>query len=158
MKIAIGCDCAGATLLDAVRDVLNKRGLEVEDYGVPAEDCETIYPNVAQKVAERVASGDVERGILICGTGIGMCITANKVPGVRAAQVHDMYSAERAQLSNNAQIICMGGRVVGPVLGQRIVETWLDNQYVENERSGDKVNRMIEIDEEYRTARAASEA
>lgn len=158
MKLAIGCDCAGAPLLDAVRDVLKKRGIEVEDYGVPSEDCETIYPNVAQKVAERVASGEVDRGILICGTGIGMSITANKVPGVRAALVHDMYSAERAQLSNNAQVLTMGARVVGPVLGQRIVETWLDNQYVENERSGDKVNRMIEIDDEYRALRAKTEA
>jgi ribose 5-phosphate isomerase B len=149
MKLAIGCDSAGAPLLKVVREVLQNRGIEFEDYGVP-EDSDEIYPNVAKTVAERVSSGDVDRGVLICGTGIGMCITANKVPGVRAALCHDTYSAERAQLSNNAQVLTMGARVIGPVLGEKIVETWLDNQYVDNERSGSKVRRMIEIDDELR--------
>ena len=152
MKLAIGCDSAGAPLLDVVRKVLSERGIEFEDYGV-APDGSEIYPNIAKTVGERVANGDVERGVLVCGTGIGMCITANKVPGVRAALVHDTYSAERAQLSNNAQVITMGARVIGSELGRSIVEIWLDNQYEENERSGDKVNRMIEIDEEYRGKR-----
>lgn len=87
--------------------------------------------------------------MLVCGTGIGMSITANKVPGVRAALVHDTYSAERAQLSNNAQVIMMGARV--------IVETWLDAQYEDNERSASKVNRMDEIDREYRAKTRADE-
>ncbi len=157
MKLAIGCDSAGAPLLEVVRQVLNERGIEFEDYGVDANSKE-IYPNVAKTVGDRIAEGEVDRGVLICGTGIGMCITANKVPGIRAALCHDTYSAERAQLSNDAQVITMGARVIGPVLGQKIVETWLDNQYVANERSGDKVRRMIEIDEEYRGARATEEA
>ena len=149
MKLAIGCDSAGAPLLDVVRDVLRERGIDFEDYGV-VEDSDEIYPNIAKTVSERVASGDVDRAVLVCGTGIGMSITANKVPGVRAALCHDTYSAERAQLSNNAQVITMGSRVIGPVLGQKIIETWLDNQYVDNERSGSKVRRMVEIDEEMR--------
>jgi D-erythrulose 4-phosphate isomerase len=90
-----------------------------------------------------------KRSVLVCGTGIGMSITANKVPGVRAALVHDTYSAERAQLSNNAQVIMMGARV--------IVETWLDAQYEDNERSASKVNRMDEIDREYRAKTRADE-
>ena len=89
-------------------------------------------------------------GVLICGTGIGMSITANKIPGVRAALVHDTYSAERAQLSNNAQVITMGARVIGSDVAERILTTWLDAEYVDNERSGPKVKRMIEIDNESR--------
>jgi ribose 5-phosphate isomerase B len=153
MKLAIGCDCAGAPLLDAVRDVLKERGIEFEDFGVPTNDCETLYPDVAETVAKKVAAGEVDRGILICGTGIGMSITANKVPGVRAALCNDPYSAERAQLSNNAQVLTMGARVIGSELGKSIARAWLDVQYVENERSGDKVQRMIEIDESYRHER-----
>lgn len=152
MKLAIGADSAGVPLLEIVRKVLDERGIEYEDYGV-TPDNDQIYPDVAVTVSERVAAGEVDRGVLVCGTGLGMSITANKVPGVRAALVHDTYSAERAQLSNNAQVITMGARVIGPVLAQKIVETWLDHQYVENERSGSKVRRMIEIDEEYRTGR-----
>jgi ribose 5-phosphate isomerase B len=150
MKLAIGCDNAGVPLLDVVRQVLKDRGIEFEDYGVDAND-PTLYPDVAKQVAERVAGGAVDRGVLVCGTGIGMSITANKVPGVRAALVHDTYSAERAQLSNDAQVITMGSRVIGPELAKAIVEKWLDSQYEDNERSSPKVKRMIEIDEELRS-------
>ena len=152
MKLAIGCDNAGAPLLAVVRDVLKERGIEFEDFGVSETD-PTMYPDVALTVSERVASGEVDRGVLVCGTGIGMSITANKVPGVRAALVHDTYSAERAQLSNNAQVITMGARVIGPELARRIVETWLDVQYEDTPRSASKVHRMDEIDEQFRTAR-----
>ncbi len=150
MKLAIGCDSAGAPLLKEVRAILQERGIEFEDYGVDENDKASLYPDVARTVGERIRQGEADRGVLICGTGIGMSISANKVPGVRAALTHDTYSAERAQLSNNAQIITMGARVIGPHLARSIVETWLDNQYVENERSGPKVNRMIEIENEYR--------
>ena len=152
MKLAIACDNAGAPLLAVVRDVLKERGIEFEDFGVSETD-PTMYPDVALTVSERVASGEVDRGVLVCGTGIGMSITANKVPGVRAALVHDTYSAERAQLSNNAQVITMGARVIGPELARRIVETWLDVQYEDTPRSASKVHRMDEIDEQFRTAR-----
>jgi ribose 5-phosphate isomerase B len=152
MKLAIGCDNAGASLLAVVRDVLTQRGIEFVDFGV-SEDDSTMYPDVALEVSRRVADGSVERGILVCGTGIGMSITANKVPGVRAALVHDTYSAERAQKSNDAQVIAMGARVIGPELGRKIVETWLDSQF-EGGRSAPKVDRMNEIDAEYRHDRA----
>lgn len=152
MKLAIGCDSAGAPLLDVVREVLTERGIEFEDYGVEGDD-PSMYPDIAKTVADRIASGEVERGVLVCGTGIGMSITANKVPGVRAALVHDTYSAERAQLSNNAQIITMGARVIGGYVGRAIVEAWLDAEWVENQRSGPKVARMNEIDGAYRSNR-----
>lgn len=148
MRLAIGCDNAGAPLLQAVREVLQKRGVDFEDYGVAADD-PTLYPDVALTVSQRIASGECERGILVCGTGIGMSITANKVPGIRAALVHDTYSAERAQKSNNAQVITMGSRVIGSELGKRIVETWLDSQY-EGGGSAPKVARMDAIDAEFR--------
>jgi ribose 5-phosphate isomerase B len=150
MKLAIGCDNAGAPLLAVVREVLNARGIEFDDFGVSADD-PALYPDVALEVSRRVADGSVDRGVLVCGTGIGMSITANKVPGVRAALVHDTYSAERAQKSNNAQIITMGARVIGPELGKKIVETWLDSHF-EGGGSAPKVARMDAIDAEYRGA------
>ncbi len=152
MKLAIGCDDAGAPLLEMVREVLKARGIEFEDYGVSTED-KTLYPDVALHVSERVASGACDRGILVCGTGIGMSITANKVPGIRAALVHDTYSAERAQLSNNAQIITMGSRVIGSELARKIVDTWLDVQYDPASRSEPKVQRINEIDHQFRYER-----
>jgi ribose 5-phosphate isomerase B len=151
MKLAIGCDNAGTPLLEVVREVLKERGIEYLDFGVDTTD-PTLYPDVALTVAEKVASGEVERGVLVCGTGIGMSITANKVPGVRAALVHDTYSAERAQKSNDAQVITMGARVIGPELAKKIVETWLDSEFKEGS-STPKVRRMNEIDEQFRTAR-----
>jgi ribose 5-phosphate isomerase B len=151
MKVAIGCDNAGTPILDVVRDVLQARGIEIVDFGVESDD-PTLYPDVALAVSEKVASGEAARGVLVCGTGIGMSITANKVPGIRAALVHDTYSAERAQKSNNAQIITMGARVIGPELAKKIVETWLDSEFKDGS-STPKVNRMNEIDAQFRGER-----
>ena len=150
MRIAIGCDDAGEPLLNVVEELLKAYPeVEVEDFSAPTSDREEYYPDVAERVANAVASGQFERGILVCGTGIGMAITANKVPGIRAAQCHDTYSAERARKSNNAQILTMGARVIGPELGKSIVDIWLDSEFDENSRSGPKVKRMIEIDDRY---------
>lgn len=151
MKLSIGCDNAGVPLLNVVREVLKERGIEYNDYGV-TEDDQTLYPDVAKQVAVDVSEGKVDRGVLVCGTGIGMCITANKVPGVRAALTHDTYSAERAELSNHAQVITMGARVIGPELAKAIVNIWLDSTFVDG-RSTPKVARMNEIDEEFRGKR-----
>lgn len=156
MKLAIGCDDAGVPLLRVVREVLQERGIEYADYGVDVQT-PMIYPDVALQVAEQIVSGKCDRGILVCGTGIGMSITANKVPGIRAALVHDTYSAERAQLSNNAQVMTMGARVIGPELAKKIVQTWLDVQYVDNSRSGPNVHRVDEIDNQFRAGRAQAE-
>jgi len=110
------------------------------------------YPEVAQDVAERVASGEFERGILVCGTGIGVAITANKVPGIRAAQAHDTYSAERAIKSNNAQILTMGSRVIGPELAKSIVDAWLQAVWDETSPSARKVAKIMAVEEQKRSA------
>lgn len=151
MRIAIGCDDAGEPLLTVVREYIREAHPEIEitDLSQPPEDRVEYYPDVAERVALAVARQGYERGILICGTGIGMAITACKIPGIRAALCHDTYSAERARKSNNAQIITMGARVIGPELGKTIIEAWLQSEYRENTRSEPKVKRMIEIDRKY---------
>ena len=151
MRIALGCDEAGLPLMEVVRSLLNERQFEVKDFGVYNTD-PVDYPDIGLIAAEAVASGECERGILICGTGIGMCITANKVPGVRAALCHDTYSAERARKSNDAQVLTMGARVIGSELGKKIVEVWLESDFAGG-RSVPKVAKMNAVDEKYRAAR-----
>ena len=150
MRIAIGCDDAGAPLLEALGEYLQARaGVVLEDLSAPTSSREEYYPDVAERVANAVAAGRCERGLLVCGTGIGMSITANKVPGIRAALCHDTYSAGRARMSNDAQILTMGARVIGPELGKAIVATWLQSEFDESSPSGPKVQRMNEIDQRY---------
>jgi ribose 5-phosphate isomerase B len=152
MRIAIGCDEAGLVLLDVIREQLKEKGIEVQDFGVHNTD-PVDYPDIGVKVAEAVAAGESERGILICGTGIGMSITANKVPGVRAALCHDTYSAERARKSNDAQVITMGARVIGPELAKAIINAWLESDFAGG-RSAPKVAKMNAVDERYRQQRS----
>ena len=128
MTIAIGCDEAAYALKEALKEELASLGLEVTDYGT--HDAKPVlYPDIAVSLAKQVAAGRHERGILLCGTGIGVAISANKVPGVRAAQCHDVYSAERARKSNDAQILCMGARVIGPELAKTILKAWLASEW-----------------------------
>jgi RpiB/LacA/LacB family sugar-phosphate isomerase len=151
MKLAIGADDAGESLLSVVRELLrDDPNVEFVDLSV-AQSSDTVdyYADVAERVALAVAHGEAERGILICGTGLGVAMTACKIPGIRAATCHDVYSAERAVLSNNAQILTMGGRVIGPELAKSIVNAWLKVRYVEGTRSAPKVQRMIEIERKY---------
>ena len=126
--IAIGADEAGVALKQRLIDELQRAGIEVADYGC-GEDETVDYPDVALAVAEAIAAGEHSRGILICGTGIGMAIAANKVPGVYAAQVHDPYSAERSRKSNNAQVMTLGARVVGQELAVSLVRIWLESEF-----------------------------
>ena len=128
MTIAIGCDEAAFDLKLTLMDYLATRGVEVEDYGCP-DKSPVLYPNIAATVARAIRDGKHERGILLCGTGIGMAISANKVEGIRAAQAHDTYSAERARKSNDAQIITLGARVVGPELAKSILAAWLEAEF-----------------------------
>jgi ribose 5-phosphate isomerase B len=148
MRIALGCDEVGLPLLQVIREQLSTRDVEVIDFGVHTTD-PVLYPNVALQVAQAVAAGDCDRGILVCGTGIGMSITANKVPTVRAALCHDTYSAERARKSNDAQVLTMGSRVIGSEVAKQIVNAWLASEF-EGGGSLPKVVRMKEIDEELR--------
>jgi ribose 5-phosphate isomerase B len=142
MKIAVGADSAGKPLLDVIEAHLRSK---------PAHDVSNLsesgfYADLAAHLAHRVKDGAFERGILICGTGIGVCIAANKVPGIRAALTHDTYSAERAAKSNNAQIITMGARVIGPELAKAIVDTWLASAFDPEGPSAANVEAINRLD------------
>ena len=148
MEIAIGADEAAYDLKETLKAWLAGKGVDVVDYGA-FDKSPVLYPDIAVKVAEAIAAGKHPRGILMCGTGIGMAISANKVPGVRAATCHDTYSAERARKSNDAQILTMGARVIGPELAKTIVDAWLKSEF-EGGGSTRKVERMAEYDEKFR--------
>lgn len=148
MKIVIGCDNLAVGLKEKIKKHLEEKGVDFVDIGVK-EDETTDYPEIALEAAERVASNEFDRGILICGTGLGMAIAANKVPGVRAATVADVYSAERAMKSNNAQIITMGTLTVGPELAKMLVDAWLNSEF-QGGRSLPKVEKINNIDTKYR--------
>jgi ribose 5-phosphate isomerase B len=143
--IALGADDAALELKAKLIEHLKSKGIAVEDYG---EKNSALYPDVALEVAQAVAAGKHNRAILMCGTGIGMAITANKVPGIRAAVCHDVYSTERSRKSNDCQIMAMGSRVVGEELAKSLVDAWLESEY-QGGRSAPKVERMKQIDEQF---------
>jgi ribose 5-phosphate isomerase B len=147
--IGIGSDNAGASLRHLVAGHLREQGYEIADAGV--DDESRSYPSVAFEVAEHVAGGRYQRAILICGTGIGVSIAANKVPGVYAALCHDTYSAERARKSNSAQVLALGARVVGPQLALSIVDAWLASEF-EGGPSAAKVADLAAGEERYAQA------
>lgn len=144
MKIAIDCDDAAIELKQVLITHLKELGVEVTDLNVLGNR-RTDYPDIAYNLASQVAAGSFERGILLCGTGLGMAMVANKVPGVFAGTCHDVYSAERLCKSNNAQVLTMGARVIGPELAKTIVAAWVRSSF-EGGRSLPKVSRMHEID------------
>lgn len=147
-KIVIGADHLGLPLKDLVRDYLREKGFAVDDMGV-SDASPVDYPDVGRAVAETIAEGRYERGILICGTGAGMAIVANKVPGVRAVAVNDPYTAERAVASNNAQIITMGSQIVGPEVAKKLIDIWLNSEF-QGGRSAPKVAKIEQLDQRYR--------
>lgn len=147
MKLAIGCDEAAYQLKTILIQHLLDRGIEAEDFGAD-QGQNVLYPDIAYTVADAVAAGRYERGILLCGTGIGMAICANKVPGIRAAVCHDPFSAERARKSNNAQILCMGQRVIGEELAKYLTDIWLNCDF-QGGGSAPKVERMMALEKEH---------
>ena len=142
MKIALGADSAGKPLIDVIEAHLNAKGVHV----VTNLSQSGFYADLSAKVGAEVVNGNFDRAILCCGTGIGVCIAANKVPGIRAALTHDTYSAERAAKSNNAQIITMGARVIGPELAKVIVDTWLASEFDPNGSSAGNVEAINRLD------------
>lgn len=148
--IAIGCDHMGLDLKTILAAHLREKGWEVADMGV-ADASPVDYPDIGVKLAEAVGQGKYPRGILVCGTGAGMAITANKVPGVRAVQVMDPYTAERAMASNNAQVITFGQQIVGPSVAKMLTDIWLAAEF-QGGRSAPKVAKMDAIDAKYRKA------
>ncbi|NND89554.1 MAG: RpiB/LacA/LacB family sugar-phosphate isomerase [Granulosicoccus sp.] len=150
MKIAVAGDSAGEPLANTLADYLAARqDLRVTDLSSPGTGSVELYANLADRVCTRLLGGDFDRAILVCGTGIGVCISANKVPGIRAALTHDTYSAERAALSNNAQVITLGARVIGPELAKSIVTAWLRQQFDPDGRSAANVQAIDGLDSKY---------
>lgn len=146
--IVIGSDHFGRHLKNALRDHLIAKGFQVDDMGVNSDD-PVDYPDVGAQVAEIVGAGKYDRGILICGTGAGMAIVANKIPNVRAVCVTDPYTAERARASNDAQIITFGSQVMGVETAKKLVDIWLDSEF-QGGRSLSKVIKLKQLDEKYR--------
>ncbi|WP_010531841.1 ribose 5-phosphate isomerase B [Lentibacillus jeotgali] len=141
MKIGIGSDHNGFEFKEEIRQFVEEiTDHELVDYG--CYSCDAVdYPDVAFDVSQAISEGELDRGILICGTGIGVSIAANKYPGIRAALAHDPYAAERAQLSNNAQIITMGAQIIGAKVGKKVVEAYLNVEWAEgSKRKVDKIN------------------
>lgn len=148
MKIAVAGDSAGEGLAKVLADYLKDR-FEVFEVSRTDAGLDDFYANLSDRVANGVLDGTYDKAILVCGTGIGVCISANKVPGIRAALTHDTYSAERAALSNNAQIITMGARVIGSELAKTIVDSFLAQRFDENGRSASNVAAIDEVDTKY---------
>lgn len=140
--IALGCDHGGFALMKEVISYLEKNNLEYKNFGCYDEKS-VDYPVYAKSVASAVSAGECEKGILICGTGIGISIAANKVPGIRCALCTDCFSAEATRQHNDANILAMGGRVVGPGLAVKIVDTFLNTAFSEDERHKRRIS-MIE--------------
>ncbi|PIE36224.1 RpiB/LacA/LacB family sugar-phosphate isomerase [candidate division KSB3 bacterium] len=146
-KVAIGCDPNAAGLKNIIMDHLAELGHECEDFG--SED--TVYANVAIEVAEAVAAGKYDRGILVCGTGIGVCLAANKVPGAYAALCSDAYSTERSIKSNNVNIMTIGSQVTGSELAKTLVTIWMAAEYTPGGRSEPKIQRIYEYAKQQHT-------
>lgn len=152
MRIAIACDHGGFKLKQEVLEYLQSAGIALQDYGTFSEDS-VDYPDVVLPVAEAVARGEIDRAVLLCGTGIGVSITANKVPGVRAALCHDTFSARHSRAHNDANILALGGRVVGPGLAADIVAVWLESEF-EGGRHARRLDKIAAIEEKYAPRRS----
>ncbi len=143
MKIAIGSDHGGFELKETVKPLLKGLGHEVKDVGCYSLDS-VDYPQEAKKVVSLIKEGKAERGILICGTGIGMSIAANRTPGIRATLCHELFTAEMSRRHNDSNVLCMGGRVIGPGLALEMVKVWLSTPF----EGGRHTRRLCQIDSE----------
>ena len=143
-SVGLGCDHLGLDLKNALKAHLESQGLQVTDVGVDSED-PVDYPDIGAALARRLADGEFERGILVCGTGAGMAIAANKVPGVRAVCVMDPYTAERAIASNNAQVITFGAQIIGTSVARMLTDIYLSNEF-QGGRSAPKVAKLEALD------------
>jgi ribose 5-phosphate isomerase B len=142
MKVAVGCDHAGFPLKDVVVDAVRAEGHEVMEVGTFSAEA-VDFPDFTKKVGEKVQSGETERGILICGSGIGACIAANKMKGVYASICHDTYSAAQGVAHDNMNVLCLGGRVIGPELVKALVKSFLSAHYIGNEKGGERLARRV---------------
>ncbi len=144
MKIAIGCDHGGFEHKNAIKEHLTERGFEVTDCGI--YECVSVdYPDIAVKVADEITSGRCERAILVCGTGIGMSIAANKIKGIRAAACSDHFSAKYTRLHNNSNILCLGGRVIGVGTALELCDIFTDTEF-EGGRHQKRLDKIAELE------------
>lgn len=146
MKVAIGCDHGGFNLKPVLIDYLEKKGIEYKDFGC-YDSSSTDYNDYALAVAEAVSNGDYDRGILICGTGIGMSIVANKVKGIRCGHCHDVFSAKMTRLHNDANVLSFGERVIGAGLMLMIVDTFLNTEFSGEDRHARRVEKIKALEE-----------
>ena len=148
MKVAIGCDHGGLNLKPVLIEYLKKKAIEYKDFGTfTSESCD--YVDYALKVAETVAAGEYDKGILICGTGIGMSIAANKVRGIRCGHCHDVFSAKMTRLHNDANVLAMGERVIGPGLMLEIVDAFLCTPFSEEARHARRIAKINQVEDKY---------
>lgn len=151
MKIAIAGDSAGLPLAQTLYGFLQQQNnIEVKSLSSTNNNAQEFYADMADRVCKEISSGRCDRAILICGTGIGVCIAANKVPGIRAALTHDSYSAVKASTSNNAQVITMGARVIGSEVAKEIVQAWIKNAFDPNGRSAKNVIALDNVESKYK--------
>jgi ribose 5-phosphate isomerase B len=144
--IVIGCDNAAVNLKNVLIKFMEQKGIQVENMGCDSVDDLNYYPNVAEKVCKRIIESNYEKhGVLICGTGLGMAMTANKFKGIRAGVCHDNYSAERLKLSNNGNVLCMGERVIGVELAKKILGEWLNLEFAASASSA-KIEAIKDIE------------
>jgi ribose 5-phosphate isomerase B len=148
MKIALGADHAGYRLKDVIIPYIQSLGHQVLDLGCNCVDS-VDYPDYALSVCEKIVSGEADKGILICGTGIGMTIAANKIPGIRCALVHDLFSAKATREHNDSNVLAMGERVIGPGVAQEIVKVWLETEFSQGERHQNRVNKVQSLEERF---------
>lgn len=145
--IVVGCDNAAVNLKNILVKHMKEQGIMVEDMGCDSTEDPTYYPLIAKRVCDQIIESDyTKEGVLICGTGIGMAMTANKFKGIRAAVCHDIFSAERAKLSNNANVICLGERVIGSEVAKRLLDEWLELSFKDGS-STPKVQAILEIEQ-----------
>ena len=146
MKVVIGSDHGGYQLKEAVKEVLTELQVAFEDYGI-FEEKSSDYPAIAKKVSMAVAQGEFDRGILLCGTGIGVSIMANKIKGIRAALCGDVFSAVMSREHNDANVLCLGGRVIGKGLAGMIVSVWLKTEFAQG-RHAKRIDMITAFDNE----------
>ena len=142
MKVAVGCDHAGFPLKDVLVESVRAMGHEVLDVGTYSAE-PVDFPDFTKKVGAAIQSGETERGILICGSGIGACIAANKMKGVYASICHDTYSAAQGVMHDKMNVLCLGGRVIGPELVKALVTAFLNARYIGNDKGGERLARRV---------------
>jgi ribose 5-phosphate isomerase B len=142
MNVAVGCDHAGFPLKDVVVEAVRAAGHEVVEVGTFSADA-VDFPDFTKKVGEKVQSGETERGILICGSGVGACMAANKMKGIYASICHDTYSAAQGVAHDNMNVLCLGGRVIGPELVKVLVASFLSARYIGNDKGGERLARRV---------------